>query len=79
MILKTDFVLCYFPLSKQWLSPPSSNKTILEARLIVVAFPMNCISYSCLWDSYKFQHLCTLSFQVSLTFIEKDNIKLEFE
>lgn len=76
MILKTDFVLCYFPLSKQCLSPPSSNKLILEARLIVVSFPLNCISRSCLWDSYKFQHLCTLSFQVSLTLIEKDNIKL---
>lgn len=76
MILKTDFVLCYFPLSKQCLSPSSSSKIILEARLIVVAFPLNCISCSCLWDGYKFQHLCTLSFQVSLTFIEKDNIKL---
>lgn len=77
MIPKTDFVLCYFPLSKQCLSPPSSNKIILEAGLIVVAFPLNCISCSCLWDSYKFQHLCTLSFQVSLTFIEKDNIELQ--
>lgn len=74
---KTGFVLCSFPLSKQHLSPPSSNKRILEARLIVVAFPLNRISYSCLWGSYKFQHLCTLSFQVSLTFIGKDNIKLQ--
>lgn len=31
MILNTDFALCYFPLSKHCLSPPSSNKIILEA------------------------------------------------
>lgn len=43
----------------------------------MVAFPLNCISCSCLWDSYKFQHLCTPSFQVSLTFIGKGNIKLQ--
>lgn len=75
-IPKTDFVSCCFPLSKHCLSPPSFNKIILEDRLIVVAFPASCISRSCLWGSHKFQHLCTPSFQLCLTFIEKDNIKL---
>lgn len=56
-----------FPLSKHHLSPPSFNKVIQEDKLIV-AFPLNCISCSCLWDTYKFQHECTLSFQLSSTF-----------
>lgn len=63
--------LCCFPLSKHHLSPPSFNKVIQEDKLIV-AFPLNCISRSCLWDTYKFQYVCTLSFQLSSTFYWKD-------